>query len=69
MKTRYILILFIIGFIVTTIAQLLRLAHWHLWMLNGNLLFLIGTFIEIIAAVLFLYKLFVHPKFKDFLDF
>ncbi len=64
MKTKYTLLVIVIGFILTLIGALFKIMHFP----YANLLLLVGMFCEIFGGILFLYKLFTHPKFKDFLN-
>jgi len=68
MKTKHTLIILVIGFIVTLIGALFKILHFEIGFLNGNLLLTIGMFCQIFGGILFLYKLFTHPKLKDFLN-
>jgi len=68
MKTKHTLIIIAIGFILTIIGALFKIMHFETGFITGNLLLLVGMFCEIFGGILFLYKLFTHPKFKDFLN-
>lgn len=64
MKLKYIIIIFIIGFILITIGALFKILHW----MYAPQLLTIGTFLQIIASILFIIKLFTNKKFKDILN-
>jgi len=68
MKTKHTLVVLAIGFILIIIGALFKIIHFEIGFLNGNLLLTIGMFFEIFGSISFLYKLFTHPKFKDFLN-
>ena len=68
MKTKHTLIILAIGFILTIIGALFKIMHFEIGFLTGNFALTVGMFLEIIGGILFLYKLFTHPKFKDFLN-
>lgn len=68
MKTKHTLVVLAIGFILIIIGALFKIIHFEIGFINGNLLLTVGMFCEIFGGILFLYKLFTHPKFKDFLN-
>ncbi|HLW63206.1 MAG TPA: hypothetical protein VKY33_07365 [Flavobacterium sp.] len=68
MKTKHTLIILAIGLFLTFIGAVFKIVHLEVGPINGNNLLSIGMLIEIIGGVLFLIKLFSHPKFKDFLN-
>lgn len=68
MKTKHTLIIIAIGFILVVIGALLKIMHFEIGFITGNLLLSVGMFCKIFGGILFLYKLFAHPKFKDFLN-
>lgn len=68
MKTKHTLIILAIGLLLIFFGAILKITHLEIGPVNGNNLLTIGTFIEIIGGILFLYKLLTHKKFKDFLN-
>lgn len=64
MKTKYAIIIFLIGFLINIVGAFLKITHWG----GANLFFTIGSLIEIIGIIIFIYKLLTYPKFKDFLN-
>ncbi len=68
MKTKHTLIIIAIGFILTIVGALLKIMHFEIGFVTGNLLLVVGMNCKIFGGILFLYKLFTHPKFKDFLN-
>lgn len=68
MKTKHTLIIFAFGLILTILGALFKITHIEIGLINGNNLLTIGTFIEIIGVILFIYKLLTHKKFKDFFN-
>ena len=57
MKNKYILIIFILGFIITILGSLFKITHWKFGIFTGNLLLTIGMFSEILAGILLIVKL------------
>ncbi|HTO35737.1 MAG TPA: hypothetical protein VLZ72_05835 [Flavobacterium sp.] len=68
MKTKHTLVILAIGFILIFIGALFKIIHFEIGFISGNLLLIVGTFCEIFGGILFLYKLLINPKFKDFLN-
>lgn len=68
MKTKHTLIILGIGLLLTFVGAVLKITHMEIGPVNGNNLLTIAMFIEVIGGILFLYKLFTHKKFKDFLN-
>lgn len=64
MKTKYALVILIIGFAVGFVGALFKIMHWPL----GNILLTTAIFLQIIGCLTFLYKLVTYPKIKDFLN-
>ena len=64
MKTKHAFLIFLTGFLTNIIGAFLKIIHFS----NANLFFAIGSTIEIIGAIVILYKLFTYPKFKDFMN-
>jgi len=64
MKTKHAFLIFLIGFLLNVVGAFLKIVHFS----NANLFLIIGSTIEIMGAVLILYKLFTYPKFRDFMN-
>ena len=62
MKNKYILIIFIIGFIVTILGSLFKITHMEIGILTGNMLLTIGMLSQILAGILFVLKLLSNKK-------
>ena len=62
MKNKYIIILFILGFIVTILGALFKITHWQIGIFNGTLLLTIGMLSEISVCLFFVVKLFYNKK-------
>ena len=62
MKNKYILIIFIIGFIVTILGSLFKITHMEIGVLTGNILLTIGMLSQILAGILFIFKLLSNKK-------
>lgn len=64
MQTKHTIIIFVIGLIISVIGIAIRLNSQSF----ANILLIIGTAVELIGAVLFLYRLFTCPKDKSLMD-
>jgi hypothetical protein len=64
MKTKYALIILIVGFIVSFIGALFKLMHWP----YASVLLIASTFLQVVGTIILLYKLVTHPKIKEFLN-
>jgi hypothetical protein len=64
MKAKHAFLIFLIGFLVNIIGAFLKIVHFS----NANLFLAIGSSIEVIGALLILYKLFTYLKFRDFMN-
>ncbi|WP_310558997.1 gliding motility protein GldL [Flavobacterium sp.] len=62
MKNKYILIIFIVGFIVTILGSLFKITHMEIGVLTGNIVITIGMLSQILAGMLFIYKLLSNKK-------
>ncbi|WP_291119157.1 gliding motility protein GldL [Flavobacterium sp. UBA6135] len=67
MKYKYIIILFVIGVIITIFGALLKIIHFEIGPLTGNLILTIGMFTKIIAGIIFIVKL-LSNNGNDFLN-
>lgn len=61
MKTLHTILVFLAGIFISVIGLTIRANYPK----PANILLIIGTVIELIGAVLFLYKLFTCPKEKN----
>ncbi|WP_441556470.1 GldL-related protein [Chryseobacterium sp. 2TAF14] len=68
MKTKHTFLIFLTGFLINIVGAFFKITHWSFGIFNANIIFTIGSIFEIIGALLFLYKLFTYPKFKDFMN-
>jgi hypothetical protein len=64
MKVKYILVLFLIGFLFVLVGALFRIQHYP----YALVLLFVGTSLKIIAILLSLWKVFTSKKLKGFLD-
>jgi len=64
MKLKHALILFAVGWCIIIIGALAKIMHYY----GANILFIIGTTLQITGIVVFVAKLINHPKVKDFLN-
>ena len=67
MKNKYIIILFIIGFIITILGSLFKITHWEFGFVSGTLLITTGIILKITAGILFIVKL-LSNKNNSFLN-
>ena len=64
MKTKYIISLFIVGTILLIVGSLFKIMHWPYasqWIITG-------AAIQVVAALLSLWKVLTTDQFKDFLN-
>ncbi len=64
MKTKHAILIFNIGLLFSIIGTIIKILHLPF----SQIILLIGLITELIGVILFLYKLFTYPKFKDFLN-
>ncbi len=64
MKVKHILTILIIGFICTLLGALFKILHW----MGAPELLVAGTFLQVIAGILGIWKLFTTKSFQDFLN-
>lgn len=64
MKFKHILILLIIGSIGVTIGALFKIQHWP----GAGMILTISVLIEVLAAILAVWKLLTIKDFTDFLN-
>jgi len=64
MKTKYILVLIIVGFLIAIIGSLFKIQHWQ----YGFELYLIGTLFKLVFGIALIYKILTFKKFQDFLN-
>ena len=68
MKSKYILIIFLIGLVFILLSGLFSILHLAIWNLTGSLLNLIGVSVIIISIILLILKLIVIKDFKNFMN-
>jgi len=64
MKTKYAIILLLVGYCFDFIGTLQKVLH-HSY---GNEILILATFLKISGVLLLLYKITTYPKIKDFMD-
>jgi hypothetical protein len=64
MKTKHTLIILGIGYCIEFIGTLAKILHIAL----ADFLLTVGMVLKVVGLILFLYKLFTHPKAKEFLN-
>ncbi|KQM34173.1 hypothetical protein [Chryseobacterium sp. Leaf201] len=64
MKTKYAVIIFLMGFLSNLIGAFLKITHYP----NANLFFVIASILESLGMLIFIYKLMTYPKFREFMN-
>ncbi len=68
MKNKHILSLYILGGIIIFIGALLKINHFQFMdLITGNLLLVIGLLIQVLAGILFIFKILTNKK-NNFLN-
>jgi len=67
MKNKHIIVVFILGMIITIFGSLLKVLHFEIGPITGNLVLTLGIFLELFAGVFFIIKLLKNNK-NDFLN-
>ncbi len=67
MKNKFIIILFLIGLIVTSIGSFFKIAHWEIGFFNGSRIIFVGLFIKVLSVIILIKKL-VSDKNNSFLN-
>lgn len=62
MKNKYIIIIFVVGLIFTIFGALFKILHFEIGPLTGNYILTIGSFLEILSAIILIIKLFLIKK-------
>ena len=65
MKTKHVIIVWLIGFSMLFIGALFKIQHWPF----AGVILMIGTLLQVIGIFLFAYKLYKYTNKKDFLNF
>ena len=60
MKTRFALVLFLVGLGLVLLAALFKIYHWA----GADIVIIFGMVLQAAGGVLFLYKLFAKPGIK-----
>ena len=64
MKYKHIIIVFVLGMIFTTIGALLKIMHWPM----ASIILTLGMLMEVLAGIMFIYKLITNKKTNDILN-
>lgn len=64
MKTKYTLIIFVMGYCFDFIGSLLKILHYA----NADTLLIVGALFKVSGLLLFLYKILTHPKIKELMN-
>ncbi|MDG1661337.1 MAG: gliding motility protein GldL [Winogradskyella sp.] len=64
MKTKYILVFIIVGFLLAIIGSLFKIQHWS----YGFELYITGTLFKLVFGLALIYKILTFKKFQDFLN-
>jgi hypothetical protein len=62
MKNKFLIAIILLGIIITIFGSLLKISHFQLGIINGNLLLGIGMFIKVAAIILLIVKLDTNKK-------
>jgi len=68
MKAKYIIVLFLVGFLINLFGAWLKITHISFGPVNGNICLTIGSIIQGLGILLLIFKVLTNPKFKDFLN-
>jgi hypothetical protein len=68
MKIKHALLIFLTGFLINIFGGLFKLIHLSFGPFSANSILMIGSIFETLGVLLFIYKIFTSPKFKDFLN-
>lgn len=68
MKAKYAILIFLVGFLVNLLGAWLKITHFSMGPFNGNICLTIGSIIQSIGILIFIFKVFTNQKFKDFLN-
>lgn len=64
MKIKHAILLLVIGYCCDFIGAAFKILH----MVYGDPLFMLGMVLKVVGLLLVVYKLFTHPKAKEFLN-
>jgi hypothetical protein len=62
MKNKFLIAIILLGIIITIFGSLLKISHFQLGIINGNLLLGIGMFIKVAGIILLIVKLTTNKK-------
>ena len=64
MKTKYAILIFLLGILVDMTGGLFKIMHWP----GGDQFLIAGTVLKVTGLLLIGYKILTNPKLRDFLD-
>ncbi len=64
MKAKYAIIILVLGWCFNIVGAFMKITHWP----GANELLAFGVILEVIGAILLLYKLVTYSKIRDFLN-
>ncbi|MEJ2003958.1 MAG: hypothetical protein P8X57_03120 [Cyclobacteriaceae bacterium] len=64
MKTKYAILLFILGLAIDMTGALFKIMHWP----SADIFLIIGTICQVDGLIIFGFKLLTHPKLKEFMN-
>ena len=64
MKTKHAVIIVAVSICLYVVGALFKIMHWPF----GNMLLIVASCLELVGIILFVYKLWTYPKFKEFLN-
>jgi len=68
MKTKYAIIIWLVGVIIEFIVLIFKIQHYPFGTLISLILYF-GMLLQFIGIIIFVYKLFKNPKIKEFLNY
>lgn len=68
MKAKYAIYIFLAGFLLNLFGAWLKITHISMGPFNGNICLTIGSVVQGIGIVLFIFKVLKYAKFKEFLN-
>lgn len=64
MKTRHAIALYVLGLCLNYVGALIKILHLP----GANEILVAATILQVLGGLLIIYKLWTHPKLKEFLD-
>ncbi|MDF2552520.1 MAG: hypothetical protein K0R77_1795 [Chryseobacterium sp.] len=68
MKTKYAIMIFLVGLLINLFGALLKITHFSFGPLNGNICLTVGSIVQGLGILLIIFKVLTNQRFKDFLN-